>query len=168
MNFNLDQLSEAQLQDLNRRIVERLRFLQQALAHQTMLRFSVGERVSFDTSDGRLVSGVLVRYNKKTVTVLTGADLPHDHANGHTQATDAGFAAHGLGLLRNGIEGIHSTTTARYVPILHHVPGWVGWQVPAPWDNVKATRSNSFDTTTASVIARKPDRRVFSDAPRRR
>jgi hypothetical protein len=35
-----------------------------------MLRFAVGERVSFDTSDGRPVSGVLVRYNKKTVTVL--------------------------------------------------------------------------------------------------
>jgi hypothetical protein len=71
LNINLDHLSEAQLQDLNRRIVERLRFLQQARAHQAMLNFAVGERVGFDTSDGRLVSGVLTRYNKKTVTVLT-------------------------------------------------------------------------------------------------
>jgi hypothetical protein len=71
MNINLDQLSEAQLQDLHRRIVERLRFLHQARAHHSMLSFSVGERVSFDTSDGRLIIGVLVRYNKKSVTVLT-------------------------------------------------------------------------------------------------
>jgi hypothetical protein len=36
-----------------------------------MLQFAVGERVSFDTTDGRLVSGILARYNKKTVTVIT-------------------------------------------------------------------------------------------------
>jgi hypothetical protein len=71
MAFDLDHLNEAQLQDLNRRIVERLRFLQQARAHQKMLQFAVGERVSFDTTDGRLVSGILARYNKKTVTVIT-------------------------------------------------------------------------------------------------
>ena len=71
MAFDLDHLNEAQLQDLNRRIVERLRFLQQARAHQKMLQFAVGERVSFDTTDGRLISGILARYNKKTVTVIT-------------------------------------------------------------------------------------------------
>jgi hypothetical protein len=70
MNMDLNELTEAQLPDLNRRIVERLRFLQQARAHQTMLRFAVGERVGFDTPDGRFVSGILVRYNKKTVTVI--------------------------------------------------------------------------------------------------
>lgn len=70
MSLNLNELTEAQLLDLNRRIVERLRFLQQARAHQTMLQFAVGERVGFGTSDGRFVSGILVRYNKKTVTVI--------------------------------------------------------------------------------------------------
>ncbi|MFO1425549.1 MAG: hypothetical protein U1F11_00965 [Steroidobacteraceae bacterium] len=70
MSLNLNELTEAQLLDLNRRIVERLRFLQQARAHETMLNFAVGERVGFDTSEGHFVSGVLVRYNKKTVTVI--------------------------------------------------------------------------------------------------
>lgn len=70
MSLDLNELTEAQLLDLNRRIVERLRFLQQARAHQKMLQFSLGERVGFDTPEGRFVSGVLVRYNKKTVTVI--------------------------------------------------------------------------------------------------
>ena len=70
MSVNLDTLTEAELIDLNRRIVERLRFLHQARAHQKMLQFSVGDQVSFDTSDGRLISGILTRYNKKTVTII--------------------------------------------------------------------------------------------------
>lgn len=70
MSLNLNELTEAQLLDLNRRVVERLRFLQQARAHQTMLQFGVGERAGFDAPDGRFVSGMLVRYNKKTVTVF--------------------------------------------------------------------------------------------------
>lgn len=70
MPINLDGLSEAELIDLNRRIVERLRFLSQARAHHKMLQFSVGDHVSFDAPEGRLVNGILTRYNKKTVTVL--------------------------------------------------------------------------------------------------
>jgi hypothetical protein len=70
MSLNLHELTEAQLLDLNRRIVERLQFLQQARAHQTMLQFAVGERVGFDAPDGRFICGILVRYNKKTVTVI--------------------------------------------------------------------------------------------------
>jgi hypothetical protein len=70
MNLDLNTLTEAQLLDLNRRIVERIKFLRQARAHQTMLQFAVGERVGFETPEGRFVSGTLVRYNKKTVTVI--------------------------------------------------------------------------------------------------
>lgn len=71
MKINIDQLSEAELVDLNRRIVERLRFLNQMRAHVTMLEFKVGDRVTFQP-DGRLpVVGMLTRYNKKTVTVIT-------------------------------------------------------------------------------------------------
>jgi hypothetical protein len=72
MNIDIDQLTEAELVDLNRRIVERLRFLHQMRAHATMLKFSIGDRVCFDTDDFRKITGTLVRYNKKSVTVVTG------------------------------------------------------------------------------------------------
>jgi hypothetical protein len=71
MTIDIDRLTEAELVDLNRRIVERLRFLQQMRAHASMLKFSLGDRVAFDTSDGRVIVGTLMRYNKKSVTVIT-------------------------------------------------------------------------------------------------
>ena len=71
MTINIDKLTEAELIDLNHRIVERLRFMQQARAHATMLRFSIGDRVSFEPDIRGPVSGVIIRYNKKSVSVLT-------------------------------------------------------------------------------------------------
>ncbi len=71
MKIDIDQLTEAQLIDLNHQIVERLKFLEQMRAHAEMLEFSVGDRVTF-TPDGRgPVHGVLTKYNRKTVTVVT-------------------------------------------------------------------------------------------------
>jgi hypothetical protein len=70
--IDIDRLSEPDLIDLNRRIVERLRVLQQLRAHKNMLEFSVGQRVRFRTN-ARVVEGVLTRYNRKTVTVITEA-----------------------------------------------------------------------------------------------
>jgi hypothetical protein len=71
VNIDIDQLTEAELIALHHRIVERLRFLEQMRAHGTMLAFSIGERVIF-TPEGRPpVTGMLVKYNKKTVTVIT-------------------------------------------------------------------------------------------------
>lgn len=71
MTIDIDQLTEAELIDLNRRIVERLRFFHQMRAHATMLKFSIGARVYFDSDDFQRITGTLVRYNKKSVTVLT-------------------------------------------------------------------------------------------------
>ena len=71
MTIEIDHLTEAELIDLNRRIVECLRFLHQRRAHATLLQFSLGDRVTFETDDGRTVVGALVRYHKKTVSVLT-------------------------------------------------------------------------------------------------
>ena len=68
---NIDRLSEAELVDLNHRIVERLRFLAQMRAHARMLEFKIGDRVCFQTGDHGLVEGMLTRYNRKTVTVIT-------------------------------------------------------------------------------------------------
>lgn len=70
MPINLDLMTEAELRDLNRRIVERLRFLTKMRAHAEMLRFSIGDRVGFQATDGRHVTGMLVRYNQKSVSVL--------------------------------------------------------------------------------------------------
>ena len=70
MTVDIDRFSEAELIDLNRRIVERLRFLEQARAHATMLRFSIGDRVCFDADDRGTVSGIIIRYNRKSVSIL--------------------------------------------------------------------------------------------------
>ncbi len=71
MKINIDELTEAELIDLNHRIVERLRFLNQMRAHGKMLEFKIGDRVSFQPAGRPPVVGMLTRYNKKTVTVIT-------------------------------------------------------------------------------------------------
>ena len=71
MALDINGLTEAKLIDLNRRIVERLRLLQQMRAHQQMLEFSVGDRVAFQADGRGTVEGMLTRYNRKSVTVIT-------------------------------------------------------------------------------------------------
>jgi hypothetical protein len=71
MKINIDKLSESELIDLNYRIVARLRFLNQMRAHHEMLEFKIGDRVVFQPSGQGPVEGMLTRYNKKTVTVIT-------------------------------------------------------------------------------------------------
>ena len=71
MKIDIDKLTEAELTDLNNRIVERLRFLSQMRAHAQMLEFKIGDRVSFQQEGHRGVVGMLTRYNRKTVTVIT-------------------------------------------------------------------------------------------------
>ena len=71
MKIDIDRLTEAELIDLNNRIVERLRFLHQMRAHAQMLEFKIGDRVSFQPEGRSGVDGMLTRYNRKTVTVIT-------------------------------------------------------------------------------------------------
>jgi hypothetical protein len=71
MKIDITKLSEGELLALNRQIVERLRLLQQVRTHERMLEFRVGDRVSFEPEGRGVLFGVLLRYNKKTVTVLT-------------------------------------------------------------------------------------------------
>ena len=71
MTIDIDQLAEPELVDLNRRIVERLRLLQQMRAHQQMLAFKIGDRVAFGADARGTVEGMLTRYNRKSVTVIT-------------------------------------------------------------------------------------------------
>ena len=71
MKIDIDRLTEAELIDLNNRIVERLRFLHQMRSHAEMLEFAIGDRVEFQPEGHPLVAGMLIRYNKRTVTVIT-------------------------------------------------------------------------------------------------
>ena len=71
MLIDIDKLTESELVDLNRRIVERLRLMQQMRAHKAMMNFSVGERVQFCSTAGETIRGVIIRYNRKTVTIIT-------------------------------------------------------------------------------------------------
>ncbi len=71
MKIDIDKLTESELIDLNHRIVERLKFLESMRAHADMLEFSVGEKVSFRASGRQPLLGTLVKYNRKTVTVVT-------------------------------------------------------------------------------------------------
>ena len=71
MKIDIDKLSKAELIDLNNRIVERLRFLDQMRAHSQMLEFKIGDRVAFQPEGRQTLVGMLTRYNRKTVTVIT-------------------------------------------------------------------------------------------------
>jgi hypothetical protein len=71
MKIDIDQLTEAELIDLNHRIIERLRFLNQMRAHVEMLEFKIGDRVTFQPPGQGQLEGMLTRYNRKTVTVIT-------------------------------------------------------------------------------------------------
>ena len=70
MNINLEKLTEDELLALNRRIIERLKHIQQHKTLDSMIKFEVGQRVGFDP-DGRMRVGVLIKFNPKTVVVLT-------------------------------------------------------------------------------------------------
>lgn len=71
MTINIDNLTEEELSDLNRRIVQRLKFLESQHTHREMMQFSIGENVSFAPPGKARQAGVLVRHNKKTVTIIT-------------------------------------------------------------------------------------------------
>lgn len=69
MPLDIDGLSYEELVQLNHRVVERLKMLEAMQAHVDMMAFNLGARVSFDSQFGRQF-GTVVKYNRKTVTVL--------------------------------------------------------------------------------------------------
>jgi len=73
MAFDITKLSEDELLELNRRVVERLQFIRSARSLTQLARFSVGMAVEFDTDDGRTISGTVARLNQKTATVVSAA-----------------------------------------------------------------------------------------------
>ena len=71
MKIDIESMSYDELVTLNHRIVARLKFLDSVHTHQEMMRFSPGDQVSFDAPGRGKQFGTLVKYNKKTVTVVT-------------------------------------------------------------------------------------------------
>ncbi|MDO9579285.1 MAG: hypothetical protein Q7J06_01780 [Bacteroidales bacterium] len=71
MKIDIDSLSYNELAELNHKIVERLKFLDSMHTHKEMIRFRPGDQVCFEAAGRDKQFGTLVKYNKKTVTVIT-------------------------------------------------------------------------------------------------
>ncbi|MFD1196936.1 hypothetical protein ACFQ3K_01140, partial [Brucella gallinifaecis] len=74
IGIDIDGLDEAMLIALNRRIVERLQFLQQQKMVAALQEIKIGSGVMFEGPDGAIVRGFVIRRNRKTVTVHTDDD----------------------------------------------------------------------------------------------
>lgn len=71
MTINIDHLTLSELMDLNRRVVHRIKLLDSMHSQNEMMRFNPGDKVSFEPPGrGRLI-GTLIKYNIKTVSILT-------------------------------------------------------------------------------------------------
>ena len=71
MKIDIESMSYDDLVELNSKIVARLKFLDSMQAHKAMMRFNPGDQVCFDSPGRGKQFGTLVKYNKKTVTVIT-------------------------------------------------------------------------------------------------
>lgn len=71
MSIDIDSLSMAELEELNDRVVERLKYLDTVKAQQAMMEFKLGTQVSFDSPKHGRVFGTIIKFNRKTVAVLS-------------------------------------------------------------------------------------------------
>ena len=71
MKISIDSLSYDELVELNYKIVERLKFLDSIHTHEEMMRFNPGEQVCLEAPGRNKQFGTIVRYKKKTVSVIT-------------------------------------------------------------------------------------------------
>jgi hypothetical protein len=67
--IDIDSLDEATLIALNARIVERLQFLHHQRTAAALQDIRVGSGVTFEGPGGVMIRGIVIRRNKKTVTV---------------------------------------------------------------------------------------------------
>ena len=66
--INLENLSEAELRELNRDVIARLRFYSETRRKMQLMAFKVGDRVEFETEQG-IIDGIVIRINQKTASV---------------------------------------------------------------------------------------------------
>lgn len=67
----IKRLNEEDLLFLNRLIVERLNLISQTRATTLMNSFTKGDRFGFQTPDGPMLEGMVLRLNKKNISVAT-------------------------------------------------------------------------------------------------
>lgn len=71
MDLDLTKLTEQELIELNRRVVDRIRILREARCLDSMVEFNLGDRVTFKPDGGHEIIGTVVRRNRKSITVAT-------------------------------------------------------------------------------------------------
>ena len=70
-DIDIHTLDEAQLLALNERIVERLHLLHRQKTDQALRQIKIGSAVMFEATDGKTITGIVIRRNRKTVTIHT-------------------------------------------------------------------------------------------------
>jgi hypothetical protein len=75
MDFDLDAFTEEELIALNHCIVNRLRLIRDLKAHESMINFRPGERVVFHPEGRDPVVGTLMKFNRKSVTVMADSGM---------------------------------------------------------------------------------------------
>jgi hypothetical protein len=69
--IDVDNLSLAQLIQLHDKIARRIWQLQQAAYSDKLQEFQIGEKVKFHNEQGETLLGIIIRVNKKSLTVRT-------------------------------------------------------------------------------------------------
>jgi hypothetical protein len=70
MTIDIEHMSLEELIQLNKQVVRRIRYLHEKKTGAELEQFAVGDRVNFQ-SNGRAVEGIVVRVNRKSVSVHT-------------------------------------------------------------------------------------------------
>ncbi len=71
MGIDINNLTYDELLDLNERIIARLKQLDAADTIDAMMKLTLGSKVCFDSGKHGIQVGTLIKFNQKTVTVLT-------------------------------------------------------------------------------------------------
>lgn len=71
MDIDIDNLTCDELLDLNDRILARLKQLDAADTIDAMTKLTMGSKVCFDSGKQGMQVGILIKFNQRTVTVLT-------------------------------------------------------------------------------------------------
>lgn len=70
MHIDIEKFSLDELLELNKLVVRRIDYLHSLKTRAHLDRFEVGDRVTFQ-SESRMVEGVVVRVNQKTLSIKT-------------------------------------------------------------------------------------------------
>jgi hypothetical protein len=67
--ININELCIHQLIDLNRRVIERIKYLQRAKVTELMESYDYGDEVYFHDKDQNIIHGKVIRFNQKSITI---------------------------------------------------------------------------------------------------